>query len=310
MTGTGWARAGYAASLLILVALIGLLGWSAQTRAFDPDEFQHVQMAWLISTGQVPYRDFFEHHTPLYHLAIAPLLADPRLTTDGNAAIGALIGLRWLGIGLCALMLVLTEVIGRQTGDRLAARCGTIILACGAIFAMKGLEIRPDQLAACLMLGATLALVAADKARRPAWLFALAGALAMLGILSTQKLVFAVPGLAVTFLVLCWRRDGGLKRLLPDAVAVVAGACLVAAPMLAWFASHDALGLFITDNFLLGASWPRDTRPLVLTLSAMLRDETLLVLLSALGLIALAARGWKRHSGRSPSSRRCSRWLP
>lgn len=293
VTGTGWARASYASSLLILVVLLGLLTWSAQTRAFDPDEFQHVQMAWLISTGQVPYRDFFEHHTPLYHLAIAPLLTELRLTTNGNAAIGALIGLRWLGVGLSALVLLLTEVIGRQTGDRLAARCGTIILACSAIFAMKGVEIRPDQLAACLMLGATLALVGADKARRPVWLFALAGALAMLGILATQKLVFAVPGLAVTFLAICWRRDGRFGRVLPNALAVVLGACLAAAPMLAWFASQNALGLFITDNFLLGASWPRDTRPLVLTLSAMLRDETLAVLLSGLGLISLATCGWK-----------------
>lgn len=287
------ARAGYAASLLILVALLAMLGWSAQTRAFDPDEFQHVQMAWLIAIGQLPHRDFFEHHTPLYHMAIAPFLSDPRLTTSGDSAIGALVGLRWIGIGLCAVILTLTEVIGRHIGDRLAARCGTVILACMAIFALKGLEIRPDHLAACLLLGATIALLRAGAARNPLWLLALSGAFAMLGILTTQKLVFAVPGLAVTFMAVCWRRDGGFGKLLPNALAVVAGATLAAVPMLVWFASHGALGFFVTDNFLLGASWPRDMRPLVLTLSAMLRDETLLVLLFGLGIIALFARGWR-----------------
>lgn len=280
-------------SLLILLVLVALLSWSAQTRAFDPDEFQHLQMAWLVAIGQVPYRDFFEHHTPLYHFAVAPFLTDPKLTTDGTVAIRALIGLRLLGVGLCIVILMQTEWIARAVSDRLAARCAALILAASAIFVLKGLEIRPDQLAGCLMLGATLFLIGADKVRQPLWLFAASGAAAMLAVLTTQKLVFAVPGLAVTFLVIALRRQLTLAHIVRATLAVTVGATLAALPLLAWFAGHDALGAFFTDNFLLGASWPRDSRPLVLTLSAMLRDETLLVLLSGLGVIALFARGWR-----------------
>ncbi len=293
MTSTRLARAGYSATLLILLGLVVFLGWSARTRSFDPDEFQHLQMAWLVAIGQVPYRDFFEHHTPLYHFAIAPFLGDPKLTTDGTAAIRVLVSLRMLGIGLCLVILVQTEWIARAVSDRLAARCATLILAASAIFALKGLEIRPDQLAACLMLGATLFLVRADKARNPIWPLAASGAAATLAILTTQKLVFAVPGLAVTFAVIAVRRRMTRAVVVRAALAAAGGAAIATLPLLIWFARNDALGAFFTDNFLLGASWPHDSRPLILTLSAMLRDETLLVLLSELGVIALFAHGWR-----------------
>lgn len=293
MTPKRLARAGYAFSLLILLALVTFLGWSARTRAFDPDEFQHLQMAWLVAIGQVPYRDFFEHHTPLYHLAVAPFLGDPKLTTDGAAAIGALIGLRMLGVGLCCVMLVQTEWIARAVSDRLAARCATLILATSAIFAIKGLEIRPDQLAACLILAATIFLVGAERLRKPLWQFAASGAAAMLAILTTQKLVFAIPGLAITFLIVVLRRQMTASRVVQAAMVVIGGASLAALPLLIWLAGKGALGLFLTDNFLLGASWPRDSRQLVLILSALLRDETLTILLCGLGAVALFARGAK-----------------
>ena len=43
--------------------------------AIDPDESQHLHVAWLIAQGQVPYRDFWEHHLPFFHYAMAPLTA-------------------------------------------------------------------------------------------------------------------------------------------------------------------------------------------------------------------------------------------
>jgi hypothetical protein len=143
------------------------------------------------------------------------------------------------------------------------------------------------------MLGATLLLVSADRAPRPIWLLAASGATAMLAILTTQKLVFAVPGLAVTFAVIAVRRQMTAAPIVRAALAVIGGATLAALPLLTWLARNDALGAFFTDNFLLGTSWPRDSRQLILILSAMLRDETLLVLLPVLGVIALSVRGWR-----------------
>ena len=38
------------------------------------DEFEHLHASWLVSTGRVPYRDFFEHHHPLMWFLSAPLV--------------------------------------------------------------------------------------------------------------------------------------------------------------------------------------------------------------------------------------------
>ena len=40
----------------------------------DSDEPQHLHVVWNWSQGRVAYRDFFDNHTPLFHLLMAPLL--------------------------------------------------------------------------------------------------------------------------------------------------------------------------------------------------------------------------------------------
>jgi len=41
-------------------------------RAFDNDEFEHTHAAWSVFRGLLPYKDFFEHHTPWYYFALSP----------------------------------------------------------------------------------------------------------------------------------------------------------------------------------------------------------------------------------------------
>src|SRR5262249_17869013 len=38
------------------------------------DELEHVHAAWLVSKGQTPYVDFFEHHPPLFYFTLAPVV--------------------------------------------------------------------------------------------------------------------------------------------------------------------------------------------------------------------------------------------
>lgn len=38
------------------------------------DTFEHLRMSWLVSLGNMPYRDFFEHHHPLLWYMFAPLM--------------------------------------------------------------------------------------------------------------------------------------------------------------------------------------------------------------------------------------------
>ncbi len=41
---------------------------------FDSDEPQHLHVAWGWTAGLVQYRDVFDNHAPLFHMATAPLL--------------------------------------------------------------------------------------------------------------------------------------------------------------------------------------------------------------------------------------------
>ena len=38
------------------------------------DPLEHIQASWLVSTGKIPYRDFFEHHNPLMWYILAPIV--------------------------------------------------------------------------------------------------------------------------------------------------------------------------------------------------------------------------------------------
>ncbi len=56
--------------LLALSLLIRLIF----VRVYDYDEIQHAHLAWLVSVGQVPYRDFADNHFPFLWILVAPLM--------------------------------------------------------------------------------------------------------------------------------------------------------------------------------------------------------------------------------------------
>ena len=58
-----------AGSSFLLAAIVALLVARIPVilrRAIDNDEFEHAHAAWNVFTGLLPYKDFFEHHTPWY----------------------------------------------------------------------------------------------------------------------------------------------------------------------------------------------------------------------------------------------------
>ena len=68
----------HADCVFLLVAIAGLLLARIPVipvEIFDPDEFEHAHAAWSVWRGLLPYRDFFEHHTPWYYLALSPVLS-------------------------------------------------------------------------------------------------------------------------------------------------------------------------------------------------------------------------------------------
>ncbi len=230
---TAWATAVLAIVWLPLAA----------TRLHDPDEYEHLHAAYSVAAGQVPYRDFFEHHGPLTYL----LLAGP---------------VRWLGPTpwlleihrFCSVLCLIAAVAATR---RLAAPPGgakvgwlaAAALASWCWFAEKGIEGRPDVPALALGTWA-LVLLAARPAAGPAFA---AGLLFGLATLFTQKASFLALGAGVG---LAWtliaRRVPWLRALLAYAAGGAAPWCL------AWagFAALGAGPAFLRGTVLTPLTWP------------------------------------------------------
>src|SRR5207253_3754922 len=96
-------------TLAVLVVLSAIMRIVAYFRfRFDSDEPQHLHVAWGWTQGLVQYRDVFDNHAPLFHLASAPLL---RLLGERD---DILLWMRAPMLVLFAIVIASTFVIARR----------------------------------------------------------------------------------------------------------------------------------------------------------------------------------------------------
>ena len=152
------------------VALVGLglasLGAAVVLHArLDPDESQHLHAAWLVAQGRVPYRDFWEHHMPLFHYALVPLL---RRVPEGPAIYFT--GRTLMGL-VAAGTLALVYALGRRLGPGVGA-AAVLLLAVQFRFLQHSILVRPDGPALLTWLAALVMLVRWREHERPRRLLA------------------------------------------------------------------------------------------------------------------------------------------
>ena len=135
---------------------------------FDSDEPQHLHVAWGWTAGLLQYRDLFDNHAPLFHMAAAPLLrllgerADILLWMRGPMV------LLWLTVTAC------TYAIARRLYDVRIAIWSVVLLNAFPPFFLKSLEFRTDNLWNAFWMLAVVVLV---FGRRSTGVFFLAGLL-------------------------------------------------------------------------------------------------------------------------------------
>ena len=233
-----------------------------QRRVFGNDELEHLHFAWSVSQGEVPYRDYFDHHTPGLQLALAPMFARFRVETSAADAVASLFFARRVTWVLAAAALAATFALGRLWRGTAVAWAGTLLLANTWVFLAKTIEVRPDVPAtATLLLGLLCALsgwrrLGADRAA--GFRFLASGALFGLTFLLTQKVLFLLPGVALAELWLLASREVAAPRAarVRAIAAQAAGFALPVAALLAWFAAQAALRAFWECNFVINARWP------------------------------------------------------
>ncbi|HEY0792197.1 MAG TPA: glycosyltransferase family 39 protein [Chthoniobacterales bacterium] len=117
-----WEKLGIAGLVLLW---LGLRSFSVYDHLWDSDEAQHLHVVWEWTQGLLPYRDFFDNHTPLFHVLFAPVL---RLFGERADIIELMRGCM---VPLIALIFWCTYRIGAQVFSR---RVGIIAALLGAFY--------------------------------------------------------------------------------------------------------------------------------------------------------------------------------
>lgn len=177
------------------------------------DELEFLRAMLWIAEGRVPFRDFWEHHTPLAWFVFAPVAAMTK-----SAGVEAVIALRWAQVPVWIATFWLANVWMRGVGLSAFARWSAMALALGSsLFMLPALEFRIDSLA-CMLYMAGLVLVQRKFPLAAGAAFCLAGfANIRLG-----------PLLALTVLVLrivdtkerAWTGDPRMNRLFAGAAGM------------------------------------------------------------------------------------------
>jgi hypothetical protein len=257
---TGWR----ADSTFLLVATVVLLIARLPVipvRFFDPDELEHSHAAWSLFRGLLPYRDFFEHHTPWYYFALSPFFHGFAVDQSFESARRFLIFARVLSLLLTGLSAVLAFRVGRLVADRRVGLLTALFLLAQPVLIQKTLEIRPDVPALAFFLGALglllRGLLEGERAATRSFRWFLGGGLCLgAAVMCTQKMLFVLPGALVGLGL--WTLAGGRRGVALRSLAVLLFVVGVALPgLITWigFALHGGGRQFIYNNFLLNARW-------------------------------------------------------
>jgi 4-amino-4-deoxy-L-arabinose transferase-like glycosyltransferase len=252
-------------------------------RSIDPDESQHLHVAWLVAQGQVPYVDFWEHHLPLFHYGFAPLtvwLADrPEVYFAARAVMAV----------MAAIAVALTWRLARRLSAD-GAIWAVVVLLFLPQFAETSTETRPDVPALVAHLASLLAVVRWREGQGSRWLWA-AGVWQGVALALSLKALCGLVGVGLVVAALPPTRRVRAAGVAGSLGTLFGGAIAVLGPLLA--------GLFILGGGQMLAALFRD----VVLGSAGFVDyakawpayggELGVFLVAALGLgLVLRVRGW------------------
>ncbi len=227
------------AGLLLLLAFV-LRAFYIFRYRYDSDEPQHLHTTWGWTQGLLQYRDFFDNHTPLFHILFSPLVAMLGERTN----ILSFMRLAILPLWLVSLWCVWK--IGRTLFSGRVGLWAAVFISLLPWWFFCSIEYRTDNLWTPLWLGAMTVLL---TGRNPQGRRFLGGLLLGLCFTVSMKtsLLFAVCILAaIATPLICARRlaFGEVFRVAATGWPVLAGALIAPAALCGFFVSLGAWGAF------------------------------------------------------------------
>lgn len=201
----------------------------------NSDEPQHLHVVWGWTQGLLPYRDFFDNHTPLFHLLFAPLLA----VLGERSDILSLMRLAMIPLGI--VILWSTYRIGRELFSSRAGLWAAVLTGLLPSVFIHALEFRTDVLWSALWLVALAVLIRGRMTMARCFLggvlLGAAFSVSMKTFLLLAALAVAVPG-AIVLTVECRSWFSGARLSL--GAAALAGLLLVPLSWMSFFVIQGA----------------------------------------------------------------------
>jgi hypothetical protein len=208
------------------VAVFAVVLFTAMVFCYAPDhdEVEHANAAWQMSQGLLPFNDFFQHHSPMLWILLAPLFKLPFVSNYPVESI------RLISMALSLFVLGLLIFMAKRVWKDHGVAWIVILFFMGNFLTMQLFNLRPDLLANICNLSAILVIMKRMKI----------GACFLSGILlgfsfslSPKYLPFL---LLVPAMMVFERRE--LSFCFRALMAHAAGICAGLLPLLAWLQWH------------------------------------------------------------------------
>jgi 4-amino-4-deoxy-L-arabinose transferase-like glycosyltransferase len=199
-------------NLVIVINLVLWISW-ARLVGIDHDESAHLHLAWMVSRGLIPFRDFWMHQSPLLWILLAPLFyiikPSPLIFEIARLASGLI-------FVVCAL---LGWQIAKKVWGRQARLSFYLLVLSSCAIAGEFFIIRPDGLMALFLLsGIYFSLEIPNGKLAPLFWAGLSFAIAA-SFMFKQYLLYLLPVIAI-FL---GDRSGRWKRLAVYVIGFIFG---------------------------------------------------------------------------------------
>ena len=219
-------------------------------RCFCPDEFQHLHATRSLVHGMVPYRDFFEHHTPFLYFLLAPVYA----------IVGDSISMLFYSRGVMLLftggITYLVYKLGKMVYGADTGWIGALFVAYNLMFMDKTIETRPDLPGMVFWLLTLIFLIQGMRCKQRRY-YLLSGTSIALAILCTPKMLFGGIGLflAALWLLIDKRTGNTLKESVRAFAWMAVGVAIPSAVTCIYFGVNQGLDDFIYRNFTMNLRW-------------------------------------------------------
>ena len=255
-------------------------------RYINPDEFEHIHAIRCVCHGMLPYRDFFEHHTPLLYFLLSPIYP---LSGDNTSTIFLL---RIFMLIFAFGILYLTYTLSRLLYDSTVALYAVFFLSYETVFLDRTIEVRPDVPAVFFCIFAMIFLISAvGNGKRDTERIkysALSGMMLAAAFLFTQKTFFIAAGIFLSLLLLRLTKKH-FHILLWFGIGLAGPVGIITL----YFLFNGAIDDFIYRNFLMNMSWQQIVPP-ERFLKIFFTKDTFFTIFGLAGLIIATLRSFKK----------------